>query len=75
MVQVSATEAELKAAFDAQTEEVRQGASADGTWGTFDPSRMRARVRTRSNTCARPPPRDHPVTISMARAPPQFRMR
>jgi len=51
MFMVTADEAELKAAFDAQTDEVKKGAAADGTWATFDPSLPNEMTKTLWNHC------------------------
>lgn len=46
---VSATEDELRAAFDAQPEEVRQGAG--GSWEQFDPTKPNEMTKTLWNHC------------------------
>lgn len=48
---VSATQAELQAAFDAQSAEVKAGCAADGTWATFDPSQPNELSKTLWNHC------------------------
>jgi len=48
---VSASEAELRAAFDAQTDEQRAESAADGTWATFDPAKPNELTKTLWNHC------------------------
>lgn len=48
---VSATQAELQAAFDAQSDEVKAGCAADGTWATFDPTLPNELSKTLWNHC------------------------
>jgi lactoylglutathione lyase len=49
---VSATQAELRAAFDAQTpEQKKESAPLDGTWATFDPTKPNEMTKTLWNHC------------------------